>query len=177
MRSIALVLLALLAAPAALRAQPGAPDADEYAVWSAVLDSLAPGADHVRLLDSAFVISSMRKSDEQILRGATDPPLDSAAVGDYLRRNGSGVRLESRFSGRRPVVLVRTPGDDWSTLVKDPHVILVARPGFDLARTRAVVTTITSCASTWCGRGYMFELARDPGGGWRVVRMRETWIS
>ena len=176
MRSIALILLALCASPAALRAQPEAPDADEYAVWSAVLDSLAPGADRVRLVDSTFILSVKEIPDTLMLGIGRSAGLDSAAVVDLLRRNVSRVRMEARFSGRRPVVLVRPPPGELPAGMKEPHLIFISLPGFDPAQRKAVVTTATACPGL-CGHGHVFELERDPGGAWRVVRMEDTWAS
>ena len=169
-------LLAMAAASCLAPPRSPAPAADEYAVWSAVLDSLTPGADQVRLVDSTFILSVKEIPDTLMLGIGRSAGLDSAAVVDLLRRNVSRVRMEARFSGRRPVVLVRPPPGELPAGMKEPHLIFISLPGFDPARRKAVVTTATACPAI-CGLGHVFELERDPGGAWRVVRMEDTWAS
>lgn len=173
----ALLMLAAACVPMQARTPARGPDADEYAVWSAVLDSLMPGSADVRLLDTAFVIPLMVKGSITGRDGGRTPRLDAAAVDDFLRRNGSGVRLEARFSTRRPVVLVRTPaGDDWTGVERSPHLVLVSRPGFDRRRRRAIVSTAMTCG-VLCGQGNLFELERGPDGRWKVSRVEDTYYS
>ncbi len=130
---IVLLLLAFCARPAAARAQAEAPDADEYAVWSAVLDSLMGTLDTVVVRDSVSVGHSTL--DESVLRlsarSGMEHRVDSAAMADFLRPNRPGVRLEARFSTRRPVVLVRG-----RTGAGRERLVFLSRVGFDPQRRR-----------------------------------------
>lgn len=168
----ALVLLAAVH-PARAQVPPEEPDPDEYAIWSAVLDTLEPGADYVRLLDIAVVPSSTGQPPGW----RPTPRLDSFAVDDFRTLHTSGVRLDSRFSTRQRIVLVRArTADGDPELVIRPHLIRLDRPAFDRRRRRAVVTTTTSC-ETLCGRGHRFELERQPDGRWKITRLEVAWIS
>lgn len=179
MRSIALILFALCAAPAALRAQREAPDADEYAVWSAVLDSAAQWASVVRVVDSAFVLEVAigQRNDLMMADGMAYRGFDSAAIADFVERNARGVRLERRFSTRREIGLVRPDlRSEVPLSLNGTHLVYLSRPGFNAGRTRAVVSIAVYCG-VWCGQGSFYELQRDPGGVWRVMRRYGSWVT
>jgi hypothetical protein len=169
---IALLLFALCATPSAVRAQAEAPDVDEYAVWSAVLDSLMGALDTMVVRDSVFMGHSTL--EESVLRvsarSGMEHRVDSAAMADFLRPDRPGARLEARFSTRRPVVLVRGP------IGADRVLVFLSRAGFDPQRRRAVVRTAMTCGDL-CGEGNLFALEREPGGRWKIVWTRRTWIS
>ena len=178
MRSIALILLALCASPAALRAQTEAPDADEYAVWSAVLDSVMPGEPSAWLADSAFnrdIVVGERT--ELIMAGSMSRHrFDSTAVADFLRRSSAGVRLRP-FPAARPFRLVKTEsGEEFTSRMQGPHLAVFSRPGFSRDHARAVIAVATYCGA-WCARGSVYELAREPGGGWRITRGATVWVT
>jgi len=55
-------------------------------------------------------------------------------------------------------------------------LVTFSRVGFNPARTQAVVSVSHGCGGL-CGSGSVVLLARDPDGGWRVVRSASTWVS
>jgi hypothetical protein len=179
MRSVCLLLLALCLAPAAARAQAEAPDADEYAVWSAVLRSAAPRGRTLQVADSAFLLPVHRydRPDSVAANRMADARFDTAAVRDFIARSGSGARLEAgRFVTDRSILLVRIPRDSigWASSFQAPQLFF-SRPGFDAGRTRAVVYAAVYCGFG-CGWGDAYELERAPDGGWRVLRKATVWM-
>jgi len=177
-RAVLLCALALLAAAGSVRAQVEAPDAEEYAVWAAVLDSLAPEAREVRLADSAFVLEVAvgRRNDLMVAARMEFTRFDSAAIESFVVRNARGVRI-GRFSARRPFRLVSTDLDeDFSLRLQGTHIVFISRPGFNEGRTRAVLSLAYYCG-IWCGQGFVYALEREPGGVWRVARKETLWLT
>lgn len=87
--------------------------------------------------------------------------IDSLPTGDDPVRSGETMRFWRAFHERYP---------------NSSGLITLTRPGFNAARTQAILNVDRGCGGL-CGGGTIILLARDPAGRWRVVHTRGTWVS
>jgi len=167
MRWIALMLVALCAAPAGARAQMETPDAVEYAVWSAVLRQVY-GRDlrQVRIQDSTATIVVDTVRDAAMVRWLTG----STELVDSLR-----ARVTRPATVDRRALRVRRPrivGRD----AEERYVVSFSRVAFDAERRRALVHASASCGML-CGSGGLVLLEKDRDGRWRFAHHVTMYLS
>lgn len=161
-------LIALLAACS--RAEPTleVPSADEYAVWSAAVDSLF-GARHLRLVVRERTMAWNDLPRAYFASPRPDPEL-LALRDHYIVRNRHPARLrpgEFRVGGVRLVPDFPDVLGSTADLVFDGR-LMVSRVGFDRGGSRALVTVNYNCGDL-CGEGSLLVMERGPDGRWRVT--------
>ncbi len=157
MTRIALLLFALCAMPAAARAQAEAPDAEEYAVWSAVLEQVhGRGLRRARVQDSTEMVAVDTVREAAMVRWLTG----STELADSLRaRVTRPAAIDARrLRVRRPCIVERE--------AEGRYLITFSRVAFDAERRRALVHAFASCGML-CGNGGLVLLEKDAGGRWR----------
>src|SRR4051812_48161276 len=125
---------------------PGAPGADEYAVWSAAVDARF-GATHPRFVVNETTYSLVTASPYEIEELWKTPGLSRALVKDYLARNDHPARvLSGRLHPRNVSILPRPDGlvGTMAEVVSDGRLAL-SRVGFDRGGNRALVTVTYNC--------------------------------
>lgn len=164
-----LALLAIAATARPLRAQ----DADDYAVWSAAIDAqLDRGGGLVRT-----VLAPGRTEEQDAERRATMRKILLGSVGDqplvdhYLERNRTGTDIDARRLVTSRVRIV-TRGSSERAVGQ----IELSLPGYDAARTHALVEVGTRCGGM-CGDGVVLLMERGTDGRWREVRIVSSWMS
>jgi hypothetical protein len=169
-------------APAAMRADP-----DEAAVWATLIDSVfaADGAPFVVVADSTWHMI-ITVEDIRVAAHRLDPGFPESAVDDYGARNRTHLSIPRRLPAGTPNRRLRlqTFAPDGDPVAaherfrrENAPVVgyhYFSRPGFDVARRHAVITTAW-CVS-YCASGKLFLLARG-AHGWRVVRREDTWVT
>lgn len=166
-----------------------APDADELAIYAAVVDSVlaAPGVPFVVIADST---STSHDSGEQLRSTVRelDPTFPDAALTDFDARNRRAAPLPADIHASVPVRIFSparlfVPDGNLrqeyatflSTYAPATGFHTVSRPGIDPERRRAVVVVGSHCGAL-CGHGQVVLLERG-AGGWHVTARRGTWVS
>jgi len=167
MRWIALVLTILCAAPAGARAQGEAPEAEEYAVWSAVLSQVY-GRDlrQVRIQDSTATIVVDTVRDAAMVRWLTG----STELVDNLRARVTRPATVDRraLRVRRPRIVERD--------AEERYVVSFSRVAFDAERRRALVHVSATCGML-CGSGGLLLLEKDGDGRWQFAHHVSMYVS
>ena len=185
-----LAIVAVLAgcAPAG-RTAPGVMpvDRDEVAVWATLIDSVfaADGAPFVVVAESTWHMV-ITVDDIRVAARRLDLDFPESAVDDYGARNRTHVsiprRLPTRTPNRRFRLETLAPRGDRAAAHERfrrenapvVHYHFFSRPGFDAARSHAVITT--AICDLYCFAGQLFILVRG-APGWRVVKREETWVT
>jgi len=152
------------------------PRADEYAVWSAAVNTLfGPQQPWVVVEGQTAGVFGRGPADVANLR--TSPGVSRELLDEYVARNAQPVRVNASRISARGVKLV-TPAWRVARAV-DPTAIdgtlTLSRVGFDRGGGRALVAVGYTCGAK-CGRGTMLVMERGADGRWRptstVMSMR-----
>jgi hypothetical protein len=176
-----------IAVPAPPRAISSEPDADEVAVYAALVDQLfSTRRGDIVVADSA--------GGGAWPQGVREARLDSATAAemqaDFRERNRTTITFPAETGASHPVkvyaseeVLVLDGGGrlhgGYAVFVRRfpgvPGYHNVSRPGFDSARRHALVTTGYYCGPLCADGGYV--LLEHRPDGWHVVSNRILWVS
>ncbi|HET7229826.1 MAG TPA: hypothetical protein VFJ16_07485 [Longimicrobium sp.] len=174
-----------LAIPRAARAQDE-PDAREYAVWNAAIDSLYPDPDlRVLLLDGAQVTWAPPSGDAgAVLREKARAAGADAATAEALvaaMRHPVQIDFAVLSSPREVVQSTRTEAmaafreaGGATTSSTSTGVVTLSRPGFSADGNTAVVMAELLCG-TRCHEGRMVRLARAADESWHVANVIPVW--
>ena len=156
--SFAFVLLAACAG-ARRSVTAEAPNAEEYAVWSAALD-----AQYGSTIPRYRVIEATSGwGDAEWLR--TRPGLPGTLLEDYIARNARRARMQVRRLHPHSVRLHPRPPAAAVEGMKPPWITL-SRVGFDRGGTRAMVSVMSDC---FCKGGALMILEREGSGPWKMT--------
>ena len=150
------------------------PSAEEYAVWSAAVDSRFGPRPLLVVREQTYGPEAEMPSDARQLRESSR--LSRELVDDYLARNGHPVPVHAGRLHARSVRLLpelQGPAGTVADWVSDGRLTL-SRPGFDRGGKRAMVTLTFNCGGL-CGGGATLVLERDGSGRWHhTSTMREV---
>ena len=174
------ILFVLIAAAGVTSAQSDAVSADEYSVYSA-------------LINSRFVKAG---TDFSIIQAHTDLHLGGGAAKEFedllWAQNKKGYALERRFDIRVKYELLddrqfeQTFGKTaeemdagwnkyWKQHLHSTGLLTFSRVAFNSDTGEAVLFASEICGGL-CGYGYLFRLKKDQGS-WKIVEERFLWNS
>lgn len=186
-------------APALSPAAESRPDAEKYAVYSALLKDMYVN-DGIKLLvigtaDHCPKTPDEKAPDADAEQMASDlgnglPGLERATVEDFVARSNRCEPLGRRFELPVDYVLVTRKeldrlfgrgdvGGGWERFYKkypgSAGIISLSNVGFNAAMDQALVAPSKGCGGL-CGAGYYVLLAKRDGV-WRVQSKSMTWVS
>jgi hypothetical protein len=169
-------ILLLAACSGAEWASPAGARADEYAVWSAAVNTLfGPQQPWVVVEGQTAGVFGLGPADVANLR--TSSSLSRELLDEYVARNARPARVNASRISARGVKLVTGV---WRVAqAVDPTAIdgtlTFSRVGFDRGGRRALVAVGYTCGAK-CGRGTMLVMERGADRRWRptstVMSMR-----
>ena len=169
MRRLASCLaISLLAACA--RAEPTleVPTADEYAVWSAAIDSLF-GARELRLVVKDQSLSGVEPPREYFVSLRADRELLALRDAYILRNRHPAQPRAGRFAADRVRLVPEFGGPmGWAARLLSDGRLFVSRVGFDRGGSRALVMVGYNCGDL-CAEGSLLLLERGVDGRWRIT--------
>ena len=163
-----------------------APDAEEYSVYSALLEKeFARGGPPLVILADYPSWDAYARGGAQYLRTLM-PSVPEEVRDDFEAKNRRPYRLRDQLRAGVPYVLVsleecrellrrqkrkeykaRCPSLSWS--------MTLSRVGFSAGRDRAVVYVGIRCRGL-CGSGEYFLLTKE-SGAWEIRERRRVWVS
>ena len=175
-----LILVVLLAGGRVTAAQSDAVSADEYSVYSALINArfIKPGTDF------------------SIIQGRTGLHLSSGAAKEFedllWAQNKKSYSLERRFDIRVKYELLDGPKSEqmfgkgvesrdqgwdlfWKQHPNSTGLLTLSRVSFYSGTGEAVLVASEVCGGL-CGNGYLFRLKKDHGA-WKIIEERFLWIS
>jgi hypothetical protein len=190
-RLLLLILILLLSDPvgarcAAALANQRDSDAEEYAVYSALIDKVyaREGAKLVILADYPSWDVHAREG-HQYLRTLM-PSVPEEMRNDYEARNKRAYRLKERLNVKVPYLLVSVKGcrelsrsrerKEYRALCPDlSWSMTLSRVGFNGEKNQAVVYVGIRCRGL-CGSGEYLLLEKEEGA-WEIRERRRVWAS
>jgi len=148
--------------------------ADEYAVWSAAIETqVAREYPAVVVADSTYSLETASPVTERLMRAQRrEDGLSREIVEDFIIHNRRRVAVDAGRLAVRKVRLLRAPagaaGEARHAAVRER--LLLSRAGFDRGGRRALVTVTVNCGGL-CGGGATLLMERQPDGRWRKARV------
>jgi hypothetical protein len=166
--------------------------AEEYALWSAVLQH-GLGAD----AKEAVIAEATTGAPGEVVGGATPetraPELQTTPelLAEWVHLNARTFHLETRFKLNIPYVLLRESDRDLLFRGDDPvaswklffarypgssGIIRLSRVAFDAAEAQALVYVELDCGAE-CGTGRLVQASRGEDRAWHVTAGELVWMA
>jgi hypothetical protein len=173
-------------------AQPTMREAEEYAVYSTLLNAMYDGghSDRILIRDQTSVDNLEDKAIASPLESLRlqNPLVEQETLDSFRGANEHSYRFDSRFRlpGASRFVdaqelegYFREGGGGWQAFNRDYRnaggFITLSRVGFNRDLNQALVYLASACGET-CGLGSLVFLVKE-GGTWRIKGTTSVWIS
>ncbi len=175
--SITFVTLALLSMCAAIQARVGLQtrdDADEYAVYSAVINKAVFEANEKLAVICGRTVFDKKISEAESANALLQilKPITQGMLQDLDRKNREPQPLSDNMKLNVPYALLKRLGT--KTLPASRYFSL-SRVGFNNKKDLAVVYFVVTCGSR-CGTGNLVLLSKGDRG-WEIVKEHRLWVS
>jgi hypothetical protein len=169
-----------------------APDADEFLVYKAVLQSFIRKETKrlvIRKQTTTVAENFSSRFGENLIEPL--PTLSKETIDDFGSRNQKPVTLTDRFNLKLKINFVGEEinklfennavggKDGWKIFNKKyPNangIISISRVGFNKSKTQALISVSHSCGSL-CGEG-SYKLLKKKNNNWEIEKSFTTWVS